>query len=619
MGGSMDKKLIKAYLPWGLCAGIFTIAAASGLFYEMDNRLSDALYQERRGTDARIAIVGIDQRSLEELGPFVTWDRRILAQTVSYLNQGDIRPAVIGLDVLLAGETGTEGDLLLAEAAGTGENVVTAAAGTFGSSLVTAEDGTFYLDDFTVKSFDEPYKALRDVTAQGHINAMYDKDGILRHQLLELGLPDGRVFPSFALTIARKYIQQEEGREAGLPPADSRGFWYLNYSGLPEDYSEFISIVDLLEENIPPEYFADRIVLIGPYAAGLGDQYITSADRGEPMYGVEIQANAIHALLEGDYKEEPGAGIQLAVLFLVLAAAGAWFKSSGLAGGGAVWLAGSFAYVIIAKAAYEKGMVLHILWIPLGLTLFFGASVVIHYGKAVLEKQRVTATFKRYAAPEIVDEILRQGTQSLELGGKLTQLAVLFVDIRGFTSMSEALEPGQVVEVLNSYLTLVSSSIKNHGGTLDKFIGDAAMAFWGAPLAQEDYVMKAVLAALDMAKEADRLGDQLEARFGRRLTFGTGIHTGPAVVGNVGAPDRMDYTAIGDTVNTASRLESNAPGGKIYISAAVANALEGRINAKAIGSIRLKGKAGEFQVLELEGLAEGSSGRMPVSEGKKAD
>ena len=615
----MDKKLIKAYLPWGLCAGIFTIAAASGLFYEMDNRLSDALYQERRGTDGRIAIVGIDQRSLEALGPFGTWDRRILAQTVSYLNQGDIRPAVIGLDVLLAGETGTEGDLLLAEAAGTGENVVTAAAGTFGSSLVTAADGTFYLDDFTVKSFDEPYKALRDVTAQGHINAMYDKDGILRHQLLELGLPDGRVFPSFALTIARKYIQQEEGREAGLPPVDSRGFWYLNYSGLPEDYSEFISIVDLLEENIPPEYFADRIVLIGPYAAGLGDQYITSADRGDPMYGVEIQANAIHALLEGDYKEEPGAGIQLAVLFLVLAAAGAWFKSSRLAGGGAVWLAGSFAYVIIAKAAYEKGMVLRILWIPLGLTLFFGASVVLHYGKAVLEKQRVTATFKRYAAPEIVDEILRQGTQSLELGGKLTQLAVLFVDIRGFTSMSEALEPGQVVEVLNSYLTLVSSSIKNHGGTLDKFIGDAAMAFWGAPLAQEDYVMKAVLAALDMAKEADRLGDQLEARFGRRLTFGTGIHTGPAVVGNVGAPDRMDYTAIGDTVNTASRLESNAPGGKIYISAAVANALEGRINAKAIGSIRLKGKAGEFQVLELEGLAEGSSGRMPVSEGKKAD
>mgnify|MGYP000329151066 CR=1 FL=1 len=106
---------------------------------------------------------------------------------------------------------------------------------------------------------------------------------------------------------------------------------------------------------------------------------------------------------------------------------------------------------------------------------------MIHYGKAVLEKQRVTATFKRYAAPEIVDEILRQGTQSLELGGKLTQLAVLFVDIRDSPPCLRRWNRDEVVEVLNSYLTLVSSSIKNHGGTLDKFIGDAAMAFWGAP------------------------------------------------------------------------------------------------------------------------------------------
>lgn len=603
----MDKRFMKAYLPWVICAGIFTIAAASGLFYGMDNRLSDALYQERRGTDDRIVLVGIDQRALEELGPFGTWDRSVLARAVSYLNQGEVRPAVIGLDVLLAGETGSEGDLLLAEAAGAGGNVVAAAAGTFGSSLVAKTDGSFYLDDFTVQSFDEPYKALKDVTTQGHINAMYDKDGVLRHQLLELCLPDGSVCPSFALTIARQYRQQEGGREASLPPVDSRGFWYLNYSGLPEDYSEFISVADLLDGSIPAEYFADRIVLIGPYAAGLGDQYVTSVDRGEPMYGVEIQANAIHALLEEDYKEEPGAGIQFGVLFLVLALAGAWFKNSGVAGGGAVWLAGSFAYVFIAKAAYEKGMVLHLLWIPLGMTIFFGAAVVLHYTRAVLEKRRVTTTFKRYVAPEIVDEILKKGTQSLELGGRLTDLAVLFVDIRGFTSMSEALEPEQVVEVLNSYLTLVSSSIKNHGGTLDKFIGDAAMAFWGAPLAQEDYVMKAVLAALNMAKEADNLGDQLEQRFGRRLTFGIGIHTGPAVVGNVGAPDRMDYTAIGDTVNTASRLESNAPGGRIYISSAVADALEGRIKAKSIGSIRLKGKAEEFQVLELEGLEEGNA------------
>ena len=145
--------------------------------------------------------------------------------------------------------------------------------------------------------------------------------------------------------------------------------------------------------------------------------------------------------------------------------------------------------------------------------------MVLHYGKAVLEKQRVTATFKRYAAPEIVDEILRQGTQSLELGGKLTQLAVLFVDIRGFTSMSEALEPGQVVEVLNSYLTLVSSSIKNHGGTLDKFIGDAAMAFWGAPRGTGGLCDEGCPGCSGYGKRGGPPGDQLEARFGRRLSL----------------------------------------------------------------------------------------------------
>lgn len=170
--GGMKQRLVRIYLPWLLGAGIFTLAAAWGLFFQVDNWLSDALYQERRGTDERIAIVGIDQRALEELGPFGTWDRSILAQAVSYLNQKEARPAVIGLDVLLAGETGTEGDLLLAEAAGAWENVVTAAAGTFGSSLVTEADGSFYLDDFTVLSFDEPYKALKNVTSQGHINAM---------------------------------------------------------------------------------------------------------------------------------------------------------------------------------------------------------------------------------------------------------------------------------------------------------------------------------------------------------------------------------------------------------------------------------------------------------------
>ena len=178
---------------------------------------------------------------------------------------------------------------------------------------------------------------------------------------------------------------------------------------------------------------------------------------------------------------------------------------------------------------------------------------------------------------------------------------MLFVDVRGFTTMSEALEPPQVVEILNRYLTLIADCILNHHGTLDKFVGDAAMAFWGAPLPQDDYVMLACRAAMDMVKGSEALSQELLARYGRTVSFGVGVHVGPAVVGNIGSPKRMDYTAIGDTVNTSARLEANAPGGTVYISRAVADSLEGRIRATSLGdTIKLKGKKDGFEILTLD-------------------
>ncbi len=178
---------------------------------------------------------------------------------------------------------------------------------------------------------------------------------------------------------------------------------------------------------------------------------------------------------------------------------------------------------------------------------------------------------------------------------------MLFVDVRGFTTMSEMLSPPQVVEILNRYLTLIADCILKNGGTLDKFVGDAAMAFWGAPLPQEDYVMRAVQAAADMVNGSKALSEELMAQFGRTVSFGIGVHVGEAVVGNIGSPQRMDYTAIGDTVNTSARLEANAPGGTIYISRAVADALEGRIRTTSLGdTIKLKGKKDGFEILTLD-------------------
>ena len=200
-------------------------------------------------------------------------------------------------------------------------------------------------------------------------------------------------------------------------------------------------------------------------------------------------------------------------------------------------------------------------------------------------------------------ELLSRGPEALQLGGKLTTIAVLFVDVRGFTPMSELLKPEQVVEILNRYLTLISDCILRNGGTLDKFVGDAAMAFWGAPLEQEDFVMRAVQAAADMVEGSRALSQELLEKYNRTVSFGIGIHLGDAVVGNIGSPQRMDYTAIGDTVNTAARLEANAPGGTIYISRAVANALTGRIRTTSLGdTIPLKGKKKGFEVLTMDGI-----------------
>ena len=215
----------------------------------------------------------------------------------------------------------------------------------------------------------------------------------------------------------------------------------------------------------------------------------------------------------------------------------------------------------------------------------------------------MTETFQRYVDPVIMNELLKGDSKTLNLGGELKNIAVLFVDIRGFTTMSEALPPTTVVEILNRYLTLTTECIRKHHGTLDKFVGDCTMAFWNAPLEQENPVLLACLAAEDMIRGSKKLGDELLARYGREISFGVGIHWGSAVVGNIGTPFRMDYTAIGDTVNTAARLEANARGGTILISRAVADILGSRADVTSLGnSIKLKGKAPDFEILILNSL-----------------
>ena len=585
-----------------LVAGALTILAALGILAGPDRTVSDALYQSRQASDGDIVLVGIDQKALDEIGPYTQWGRDVFAMVLEALNESDdCRPAVIALDVLYAGETDPEMDLWLADAAGEYGNVVVASAAQLGSSIKEGGDIGFYMDHFSVLAYEEPYAALRDVTTQGHINAMLDSDGILRYHLLQITLPDGEVIPSMALVVAQIFCDYTGQGVVELPPTDSRGFWYLPFCGQPGDLGGSVSVVDLLSGNIPASYFADKIVFIGPYAAGLQDSYVTAADHTRLMYGVEYQCNAVQALLWGKYKQKVRDAGQLILLFLLLMVAfvGFWRRRMWIST--ALWLLLSGGWLFICRMAYEQGLIFHVLWVPVGVTVLYIGCIAANYIRAALEKRQITGTFKRYVAPEIVNEILREGTDALELGGRQVRIAVLFVDVRGFTPMSERLEPTQVVAVLNDYLTLISKCILDNGGTLDKFIGDAAMAFWGAPLPQEDFVMKAVRAAADMVEGSRDLSRQLQEKYGRTVSFGVGVHVGEAVVGNIGSPERMDYTAIGDTVNTAARLEANAPAGTIFISRAVAEALEGRIRVTSLGdTIKLKGKQEGFEVLTMD-------------------
>lgn len=320
----MRRNTLKKILISLTCAAVFTAAAGLGAFYSPDQMLSDSLYQTPKALDGNIFVVGID-RAMEDIGPYQTWSRDVMARAIEALNADpEYRPATIGIDVLYTGETDPDLDAWLAEAAGEYGNVVTASVANFGTELVTEATGNFYLEDYAVLSYEEPYEALKAVTTQGHINAMYDQDGVLRHSILRIDLPDARSIPSFSYAIYQKYAAAN-----GLPaeldiPTDELHRFYVDYAALPGGFYEGISVSDLLAGDFPSELFADAVVLIGPYAAGLSDYVTTAIDRASLMHGVEYQANIIQQMIRRDFKSEVDDGIQLAVLFL-LSAACLWF------------------------------------------------------------------------------------------------------------------------------------------------------------------------------------------------------------------------------------------------------------------------------------------------------
>ena len=603
----MVKKTYQKALIILTIAFIYALVTYLGLFNRIDKWIQDYVFQQPKAVTGNVVVIGIDDDSLEELGAYNTWDRGNMAAALSELAQDkDNLPAVVAIDTLYTGTTAAKQDDSLVSAVAGLPKVITATAGVFGSQYIQNDDGKTDLAEHRVITYNEPYEALKNVSVQGHINAMYDLDGVLRHALLYIDVPKEngdtqRVF-SMAYEAARAYLEQN-GKTLKLPKTDSRGHYYLSYSATPGTYDDGYNIADLIRGDVPSDYYAGKIVLIGPYSVGLQDEYFTTIDRARKMYGVEVQANAIEAFLRHDYKFEMSDELQALITLLLCAALLSLFLKLKLVPSGIIMTVIGAATFAGAYVFYDNGLIVHPLWFPLGTLVMYVVAVGIKYFRSAIEKMKITRTFERYVAPEIVDEILKEGVDNLSLGGKTCDIAVLFVDVRGFTTMSEHLSPEKVVYVLNKYLTMASDCVERNKGTLDKFVGDAMMAFWGAPIPQENAVYNSVKTAMEIIDGASKVSNELKEEIGVELQVGIGINYGPAVVGNMGAEKHMDYTAIGDTVNTAARLESNAPAGTLYVSRAVADRLGSKIRYTSLGSsIRLKGKAEGFEVLKVEEL-----------------
>lgn len=578
-----------------LLLAIFTFTAVYfQWFTSLNLLLQDAIYQRENPVDPSIKIIAIDEKTLEALGQFETWTREPYAELIELLNDSEYAPKVIGFDVLFVNEKGEE-DQLLVDACKKYSNIVMANNLVFSTKIET-KDGKSQVNPLHIDMVENPFGQLTGIVRTGFANAVQDtEDNSVRYALLER---DG--YQSFAAAIVLAVAESDADTvdPVSAMPIDANNGIFIDYTGGVDSY-ETLSMIDVLEGKIPLATFSDSIVLVGVHAAGMGDSYAVPVQKGAQMYGVEIHANIIQCLLEQRCL------VSISKFWNAVFYAALVFVFVLLTNRMKIWMNALGAVLLIAAQYFlclkldEKGLVINIIVLPVFLLVGLIWSIVGKYASEVLHRRKIMHAFRKYVAPQVVDEISKNQDYQLKLGGEKRHIAVLFVDIRGFTPLSEALEPEQVVEILNEYLSLVTDAIFKNGGTLDKFIGDAAMAVFNAPFDTEDYIYKAVCAARDIAAGSDRIASKFMERFGKKVSYGIGVNCGYAVVGNIGSEFRMDYTAIGDTVNTAARLEANAKAGQILISEFVYDNLRERIEVTEIGEIPLKGKSKGVMVYEV--------------------
>jgi adenylate cyclase len=520
-----------------------------------------------------IVIAAIDEKSIEKLGRW-PWSRDKIANLVKKLS--DAGAELIVFDVIFSEKE--KNDSLLGKNMRDAGNVILPIVFDFereidikaNEFLIASSFYSIYRSEMFNKYIPIMAKGIlmpvpeliKEAMAVGHINIFPDSDGTLRWESMIIGY-NGYIYPSIALKTASLYL--------GIPPekivlvategvclvvryipTNRWGQSLINYYG-PERTFKHISIADILEGNANDELLG-KIVLIGATAVGIYDLRVTPFSPVMP--GVEKHASIIASILENRFLMAAPGEVNLIVFLItgfMLSLLIVRFKALGSS-----IITMSFLLLILSVGYYlfsQKGVWISTAYSSINILLIFIS--ITSYNYAVTEKyaRKIKAMFSSYVTERVVNELIKNPDMA-KLGGERREVTVLFSDIRGFTSFSEKHSPEEVVSILNEYLSEMTDIIFKWEGTLDKFIGDAILAFWGAPMKQENHAELAVKCALNMVKRLEELQQKWQSEVKPVLNCGIGINTGEVLVGNIGAEGKkMDYTVIGDHVNLGSRVE----------------------------------------------------------------
>ena len=448
----------------------------------------------------------------------------------------------------------------------------------------------------------------------GYFNAFPDVDGTNRWSPLVAKFGDSfypplsiavleqyKDWPMLSVVIAEYGIERIEIGDIAIP-TDEAGRIFINYLGPTGTFPHY-SVTDIIHGRLDKDIFKDKIVLLGATATGIFDLRVTPFSPVFP--GIEIHATVIDNILHQNFIRRPGwtAIIDIfAIIFLGLISVPVLSRVKAVTG-----LLFTLVLVVVYIFINRYVFIGYNLWLNLVYPVF--TMLVVYVGITVYryiteerEKKKIRGTFQYYLSGSVIEEMLKDPSK-LKLGGEKKDLSVLFSDIRGFTTISEKLSPEDLVHLLNEYLTVMTDLVFKNGGLLDKYMGDAVMAVFGAPLDEPDHPMSSCRTALSMMEELRKLQKKWADEGQPVLDIGIGINTGDMVVGNMGSKMRFDYTVMGDNVNLGSRLEgiNKEYGTNIVISEYTYERVKDSFFCRELDSVRVKGKMLPVRIYELIG------------------